>query len=149
MRRAHREEQMLIDQISRRLCPIAVVAIFLGCPPGRDGDVEPEGEGEGEGEGESASEGEGEGEGEGECALNGEADCAVLAAASQDLSVEVCTACQGAVCGSDRDCDVRFPCAAGVIVIRGCCVDADCADISPFCGQFIAVDDVCVPQDDI
>lgn len=79
----------------------------------------------------------------------GSMDCAELVAFSGELTLEQCETCQGAPCGTIADCDSQFPCKDGSIVIRACCTDEQCADLSPFCGMFIAVDRVCVNDDDI
>ena len=79
----------------------------------------------------------------------GSTDCTVLADCSFDLTLEECQACQGAACDPGSMCGRQFPCKDGMIVIRGCDEDSQCADLSPFCGMYIAVNNVCVPSDDI
>jgi hypothetical protein len=78
----------------------------------------------------------------------GSLDCALLAEFSGELTVEECEMCQGAACGANQECD-EYPCVDGKIVVRGCCTDRECADLSPFCGMFIATNNVCVVSDDI
>lgn len=79
----------------------------------------------------------------------GSLDCAELVAVSGDLTMETCMKCQGIPCGQEPDCDSQFPCFNDVIVIQGCCTDEQCAGLSPFCGMFIAADNVCVLSDDV
>lgn len=79
----------------------------------------------------------------------GSTDCVVLARCSFDLTLQTCQRCQGLACGRDVECDRSFPCVGGQILIRGCDDDSQCQDIAPFCGQYIAVDNVCVDSDDI
>lgn len=81
-------------------------------------------------------------------AIVGSQDCAALVAVSGDLTLETCMKCQGSACATDPECDI-FPCIANAIVIQGCCADAQCAGLSPFCGMFIAPNNVCVLSDDI
>lgn len=85
----------------------------------------------------------------GTCDIVGTRDCAAIAAVSGDLTVEQCLACQGIACGTDTTCDALFPCVADRLVIQGCCSDEDCTGIAPFCGRYLGVNDVCVPDDDI
>ncbi|MBZ5709998.1 hypothetical protein [Nannocystis pusilla] len=79
----------------------------------------------------------------------GSLDCAELVAVSADLTMETCMKCQGIPCGQEPDCDGQFPCFNDVIVIQGCCTDEQCEGLSPFCGMFIAADNVCVLSDDV
>ncbi len=79
----------------------------------------------------------------------GSRDCAELVAVSGDLNFETCMTCQGAACGQVRECDAQFPCIDQQIVIQGCCSDDQCAGLTPFCGMFIAVNNVCVNSDDV
>lgn len=81
-------------------------------------------------------------------AIVGSTECAALAEVSGDLSFEECTACQAAPCGTDPICDGQYPCIDGAIVVKGCCSDAQCAGLTPFCGMFIGTNNVCVLQDD-
>lgn len=81
-------------------------------------------------------------------AIVGSTDCAALAEVSIDLSLEDCIACQATPCGADPLCDGQYPCIDGEIVIKGCCSDAQCAGLTPFCGMFIGTNNVCVLQDD-
>ncbi|MCA9662077.1 MAG: hypothetical protein KC486_27305 [Myxococcales bacterium] len=67
---------------------------------------------------------------------------------SPDLTLEECETCQGAACDSDPLCD-QYPCVDGSIVLRGCCTDADCEGLAPFCGMYIATNNICVDSDDI
>jgi hypothetical protein len=66
-----------------------------------------------------------------------------------DIDAALCSGCQGLLCGQVDECDNLFPCIGGTIEIRGCCSDADCADLTPFCGQYIGVNNVCVSSDDV
>lgn len=79
----------------------------------------------------------------------GSVDCELLAQLSSELTLARCLACQGSACGSNPDdgCD-EFPCQAGVHIVRGCCDDAQCSDLSPFCGKHIATNYTCVKTDD-
>lgn len=79
----------------------------------------------------------------------GVTECAVLVKLAEELTEELCTTCQGAACGTEPDCDSQFPCVEGRIVVQGCCSDEDCAGLSPFCGMFIAINNVCVVSDDV
>lgn len=79
----------------------------------------------------------------------GSMDCPALVAVSGDLTLEQCMLCQGATCGEQPECDGNYPCVDGKIVLRGCCTDEQCAGLSPFCGMFIATNNVCVLNDDI
>ena len=79
----------------------------------------------------------------------GVTECAVLVKLAEELTEELCTTCQGAACGTEPDCDSQFPCVEGRIVVQGCCGDEDCAGLSPFCGMFIAINNVCVVSDDV
>lgn len=82
-------------------------------------------------------------------AAAGVTDCEVLVTLADELTLEVCTTCQGAACGTVSECDTQFPCIDGKIVVQGCCSDEDCAGLSLFCGMFIAVNNVCVLSDDV
>lgn len=82
-------------------------------------------------------------------AIVGSTDCAALAEVSPDLSLEECMMCQGAPCGEHEQCDSQYPCVDGFIVLRGCCTDGQCEGLTPFCGMFIATNNVCVKNDDI
>jgi hypothetical protein len=82
-------------------------------------------------------------------AIVGSDDCAALAEVSPDLTLEDCMTCQGAPCGQEPMCDQQYPCVEGSIVLRGCCTDAQCAGLTPFCGMFIGIDNICVEHDDV
>jgi hypothetical protein len=84
----------------------------------------------------------------GACEIAGELDCALLVEFSGELTMQECEMCQGAPCGAVPECN-NYPCVDGQVVIRGCCEDSECADLTPFCGMFIAVNNVCVQSDDI
>ncbi len=86
-----------------------------------------------------------------ECAdVIGSMDCAALVEVSGELTLERCELCQGIACGVEPDtCDVEFPCVDGVIVLQGCCADADCEGLAPYCGMFTATNNVCVLDDDL
>ncbi|MEK6608297.1 MAG: hypothetical protein AABZ30_11595 [Myxococcota bacterium] len=92
---------------------------------------------------------------EGECTVAGSSDCDAIAKASDgDISPEQCALCQGRPCGEEDTCDSQFPCVSDsgdqdMIVVRGCCEDADCEDIAPFCGRYLGVNHVCVLSDDL
>ncbi len=76
-------------------------------------------------------------------------ECEVLAAFSPDLTLETCQLCQGIACGQEPSCDQEFPCVDGAILLKGCCTDRECSDISPFCGMFTGVKNICVLDDDV
>jgi len=82
-------------------------------------------------------------------AIVGSTDCEALVAVSGDLTLEDCQACQGIPCGQDPACDGQYPCLDGIIVLQGCCSDEQCAGVAPFCGMFIATDNICVLSDDV
>lgn len=79
----------------------------------------------------------------------GVTECEALAAFSDDLTLETCQLCQGIACGQEPSCDQEFPCVDGAILLRGCCTDRECSDISPFCGMFTGVNNLCVLDDDV
>lgn len=81
-------------------------------------------------------------------AIVGSEDCALLAEVSPDLELEQCLMCQGALCGEIAECDGQFPCVDGAIVLRGCCTDDQCEGLTPFCGMFIGINNICVEDDD-
>ncbi len=81
-------------------------------------------------------------------AIIGSTDCMALVEVSGDLTLEECLTCQGSPCGLDPSCD-QYPCVNGSVVIQGCCTDAQCAELTPYCGMFIGTDNVCVKDDDI
>lgn len=82
-------------------------------------------------------------------AIVGSQDCPALVAVSGELTLEECNACQGAACGSDPTCDGQYPCVDNQIVLQGCCTDEQCAGLTPYCGMFIAPNNVCVFSDDV
>lgn len=82
------------------------------------------------------------------CTVAGSVDCPTLAACSGgDLTEARCTACQGLTCGQDAACDRAFPCVDGKVRVQGCCRDADCSGLTPFCGHYTGVNNVCVLDD--
>lgn len=81
-------------------------------------------------------------------AIVGSEDCNWLAEVSPDLELDLCLTCQGAPCGQHAECDSLFPCVEGAIVLRGCCTDEQCAGLTPFCGMFLGIDNICVESDD-
>jgi hypothetical protein len=78
----------------------------------------------------------------------GSRDCNVIAEASPDPATgESCKKCQKKPCG-EVGCDL-FPCVNNEIVVQGCNEDEDCTGLTPFCGKYMAPNNVCVTDDDI
>ncbi len=79
------------------------------------------------------------------CVVSGVSDCALLAEHA-GVDLKTCQACQGAPCDTPG-CE-QFGCQ-GVSVVHGCCNDADCHGVTPFCGLHTGTHFVCVKDDAI